>query len=213
MPRPATPLLSRATVISTAVRVIDSGGLAACSLPRLARELDVRAPSLYHHFADRAEIMAEVARWIVRQTNLPPAQDPKRWIEWFIQLALNFRAAILQHPNAAPLLLEFVPRDVLAPLYDDAGQVLHAAGIPLDLHIMILDGLESITLGASLTQAMKPPEAQTLIFANIAQDEEPSLAEAANRNRWKTPERVFAEVLRNFLNGASQNAENRRHPE
>lgn len=59
MARPSQPLIDRERVIETALSLIDAEGLAASSLPRRARELGVKTPSLYHHFDDRAEIMAE----------------------------------------------------------------------------------------------------------------------------------------------------------
>src|ERR1700759_527154 len=71
MPRPASPLISHDAVVEASLLIIDREGLDAFSLPRLARELNVAAPSLYHHFADRADILRTVARAIVLATRLP----------------------------------------------------------------------------------------------------------------------------------------------
>ena len=46
MARPSTPLISRDATVQAALRIIDEGGPEALSLPRLARELNVKAPSL-----------------------------------------------------------------------------------------------------------------------------------------------------------------------
>lgn len=202
MPRPTHPLLSREAVVGTAVRVIDSEGLAACSLPRLARELSVKAPSLYHHFNDRADIMAEVARYIVRQTPIPKEQGGD-WIEWFVELAVNFRRTILEHPNAAQVLLEFLPRDVLSRLYDNAARLLQEANVPTHAHVTILDGVETLCLGSGLTHAMRRPSARSKIFptVNHEQHEQTALAAAVTANRLTTTEELFAEVVRTFLRG------------
>ncbi len=157
MPRPSTPLLTRESVIAAALRIIDAEGLPACSTPRLAREFGVRAPSLYHHFADRADIMAEVARLVVRETPFPKERDPARWMDWFVEQAVNFRRTILRHPNVAPILLEFLPRDSLSVLYDNAARLLTEAGVPVEVHALILDGLETLTVGAALITATKTP--------------------------------------------------------
>ena len=50
MARPSKPLIRRDAVVEASLRIIDTEGLDAFSLPRLARELNVQAPSLYHHF-------------------------------------------------------------------------------------------------------------------------------------------------------------------
>jgi TetR/AcrR family tetracycline transcriptional repressor len=46
MPRPSSPLISHAAVVEASLRIVDREGLDAFSLPRLARELNVQAPSL-----------------------------------------------------------------------------------------------------------------------------------------------------------------------
>lgn len=206
MPRPAQPLINRDLVIKTALEIIDAEGLSACSLPRLARELDVKAPSLYHHFADRAEIMAEVARSIVLEAVVPRKRDPESWMDWFVALGVNFRRAVLRHPNAATVLLENVPRDLLTARYDDAAEFLREAGVPEHLHVLILDGLENLTLGAALTQCTKPPStARSPIFPHSDPEQEPALAAAVQANQWRTAEKLFAETVRSFLRGAVQN--------
>lgn len=201
MPRPSQPLIDRDRVIATALEIIDAEGLAACSLPRLSRELGVKAPSLYHHFDHRADIMSEVARHIVLETVVPRKRKPDDWIEWFVTMSVNFRRAILRHPNAAPVLLEHVPRDVLSARYDDAAQFLTQAGVPPHLHVLIFDGIENLVLGASLMQAMKPSTARSRIFPHVSRTRESALAEALDTNPWRTPEKLFAESIRAFLRG------------
>ena len=78
-----------------------------------ARELNVQAPSLYHHFRDRADILRTVARAIVLQSRVPAPAACRTWVDWFVGISLSFRRAVLSHRNAAPILLEFMPRDVL----------------------------------------------------------------------------------------------------
>src|ERR1700750_2272010 len=104
MPRPPQPLLDYDSVVATALMIIDAEGLDALSLPSLARELNVRAPSLYHHFQDKAEILRAVARAIVLETPRPRHRSPDTWVEFFVQQSLNFRQTVLRHANAAPIL-------------------------------------------------------------------------------------------------------------
>lgn len=201
MARPSQPLLSRDLVVAAALRIIDAEGLAACSTPRVAREFGVRAPSLYHHFADRADIMAEVARLVVRQTPTPARREPEHWCEWFVELSVNFRRTIMRHPNVAPILLEFLPRDVLGAMYDNAAQLLADAGVPVRLHALILDGLENMTIGAALIEATKSPESRAAIFPSLDRAREPALADAVDANPWRSSDEMFAEIVRSMLRG------------
>ncbi len=206
MPRPSSPLLTRESVIAAALRIIDAEGLSACSTPRLAREFGVRAPSLYHHFADRADIMAEVARLVVRETPFPKDRDPAQWMDWFVEQAVNFRRTILRHPNVAPILLEFLPRDSLSALYDNAARLLAEAGVPVEVHALILDGLETLTVGSALITATKTPEKRDIPFAALDRSTDAALAAAVDANPWPTTEELFAQELRAMLQGALDRA-------
>ncbi|MGQ0845730.1 MAG: TetR/AcrR family transcriptional regulator [Sporichthyaceae bacterium] len=195
-------MLSRPLVVAAALRIIDSEGLAACSTPRLAREFGVRAPSLYHHFTDRADIMAEVARLVVRETKTPPLNRDEPWTEWFVAMGVNFRRTILRHPNVAPILLEFLPRDVLSALYDNAARIMTLADVPVQAQALILDGLETLTIGAAIIHASKSPETREVLFASLDRETEPALAAAVDANPWRETEELFAVVIRSLLRGA-----------
>jgi TetR/AcrR family tetracycline transcriptional repressor len=202
MPRPSQPLLTRESVIAAALRIIDAEGLAACSTPRLAREFGVRAPSLYHHFADRADIMREVAQLVVRETPSPKKPDPARWTDWFVEQALHLRRTILRHPNAAPILLEFLPRESLSARYDDAARFLTEAGVPTEVHALILDGLETLTLGAALVTATKAPQNRATPFPPFDRTTNVALGAAVDANPWPSSEDLFATAVRSMLHGA-----------
>lgn len=201
MPRPAKPLISYDAVIETSLRIIDTEGLDAFSLPRLARELNVRAPSLYYHFTDKAEILRGIARAIVLETRLPDEEAVPNWIEWFVALSRNFREVVLRHRNAAPVLLEFMPRDVLIRTYDNSARFLTELGVSPGAQVLILDGLDTLTLGASITEAAKDPADAGQVFPHVDPQSVPTLAKAV-RESGLTPDEVFAESIRSFLRGA-----------
>jgi len=188
-------------VVETSLRIIDADGLGAFSLPRLARELGVQTPSLYYHFRDRADILRAVARAIVLQSRVPEPDAGLTWVEWLVGISLSFRRAVLDHRNAAPVLLEFMPRDVLIWNYELGAQILAEIGVPADRWILVIDGLDTLTLGASLTEAAKGPARSGQAFANVAADAEPMLAEALAVNT-RTAEELFADSIRSFLRGA-----------
>src|SRR6516164_7405196 len=166
MARPTKPLISRSTAVAAALEIIDAEGLDALSVPRLAAQLNVRAPSLYYHFRDKAAILEAVARSIVAEIAVPRKPDPSRWPEWFVQMSLNFRTVVLRHRNAAPLLLQFRPRLILTG-YEEAAAFLSESGVPVHLHVLILDGMETLTLGATITEAMRSPQAPKTIFPSL----------------------------------------------
>ncbi|MGA2830616.1 MAG: TetR family transcriptional regulator [Streptosporangiaceae bacterium] len=201
MPRPAQPPISHDNVVQTSLRIIDEEGLGALSLLRLASELNVRGPSLYHHFDDKAEILRAVARAIVLETQLPDPDLGITWIEWLVALCLSFRDAVLRHRNAAPLLLEFMPRNVLTGVYEANAQFLTELGVPAANLVLVIDGLDKLTLGAIMSEAIKNPEQGAQIFASVDPGAEPTLAVAMKANTRDATE-LFAESIRGFLRGA-----------
>jgi AcrR family transcriptional regulator len=194
-------LISHDAVVEASLRIIDREGLDAFSLPRLARELNVQTPSLYYHFRDRADILRTVARAIVLQSRVPAPDACRTWVDWFTGISLSFRRAVLSHRNAAPILLEFMPRDVLIWNYELGVQILAAVGVPPEARIGVIDGLDTLTLGASLAEAARSPARAGQVFANVDADAEPMLADALAANT-RTAEQLFADSIRSFLRGA-----------
>ncbi|MDI9949328.1 TetR family transcriptional regulator [Rhodococcus sp. IEGM 1305] len=204
MARPSKPLISRAAAVAASIEIIDSEGLDAFSLPRLAKHIGVRAPSLYHHFSDKSEILEAVARQIAGAGNLPRRKPGPDWPEFFVTLSMNLRRSILKHRNAAPILLQYLPRDLLIGTYEDTARFLEESGVPAHLHVQILDGMERLTLGAVLTEAMRKPSTKSTIFPNVDPESQPLLSKALGANEM-TSRQLFEEMIRSFLHGVVRN--------
>ncbi len=201
MPRPSKPLITRSSAVEASIEIIDAEGLDAFSLPRLAKHLGVRAPSLYHHFADKNEILTAIARHIAGKSVIKPRQAPgPDWPEYFVSLALNFRQSVLRHRNAAPVLIEHLPREILIDSFEDAAQFLGDSGVPTHLHVQILDGMEMLCIGAVMVEPIRNPRSRRAFFPNIDGVEYPHLAEALAANEL-TIQDMFAERIRSFLYG------------
>jgi hypothetical protein len=138
----------------------------------------------------------------VLETRRPVRRDPADWIEYFVVQSLNFRRTILRHANAAPVLLQFMPREVFAPVYEVGAAFLAEVGIPEHLQVLVLDGLDRFTLGAALTEAMKRPSTRREIFPHVDPDEDPALTRAIEANELD-PEALWAESIRTFLRGVA----------
>jgi len=199
MARPSKPLISKDASARAALEIIDAEGLEALSLERLAKELGVRAPSLYHHFADKAEILARVARLVALEVPVPPEPSTDNWQEWMVEMCVGFRRAIMAHPNAAPLLLRYYPRQFMLSSYERASRVLDQVGVPMELHIVIIEGVDKLTLGSGLYGAYRKATGQSE-FPAVDPDRDPMLARALEANPFGEEE-AFAETVRSFLRG------------
>ncbi|WP_167104491.1 TetR family transcriptional regulator [Mycobacterium sp. DL592] len=201
MARPSKPLISRAAAVQASIEIIDNEGLDAFSLPRLAKHMGVQAPSLYHHFADKTEILNAIARYIAGKSVTKPRRAPgPDWPEYFVTLGLNFRQAVLKHRNAAPILVEYLPRETLTGSFEDAARFLSDSGVPVELHVEILDGMETLCIGAVLVEAVRGPRGRQAAFSAADPVEHPHLTKALAANQLVAKE-LFAERIRSFLYG------------
>jgi AcrR family transcriptional regulator len=200
--RPSTVLISRKATVEAALAIIDAEGVDALSLPRLARELNVKAPSLYHHFADKNAILEAVSRAIVAKTVFPRKPASGDWAEWFTQLSLNFRTAVLRHRRAAPILLQLMPHDLLTDLFESAAAYLGECGVPAELHVQILDGLEKLAVGTTLAEAMRPPSRARVQFDHADPERHPVLTAAGKANQLNSKQ-IFEHMVRSYLLGVA----------
>jgi AcrR family transcriptional regulator len=101
--RPREPILSRQRIVEVAISILDSGGPDALSTRRLARELGVRAPSLYNHFATKEEILDAVGDAIIAQVDLSMFSRAD-WATALTEWARAYRRALAAHPNLVPFV-------------------------------------------------------------------------------------------------------------
>lgn len=174
--------------------MIDARGLESLSLELVARKLGVKAPSLYYHFGDKAELLAEVARLIFVDVEAPDVSG--EWQDDIVELCLAVRRSILRHPNAAPLLLQFFPRHQLLGAYD---RNLTAYPFTPAENIVLMEGLEKLTFGSALFESAARAQGVPA-FPEVDPDRYPTLALTLRKNRL-SDEDLFVETLRTFIAG------------
>lgn len=198
MARPSKPLISRSGAAQAALDVIDEHGLDELSLGLVAKKLGVRPPSLYHHFKDKSELLQEVARiMLVRMPVI--AATGQSFEEQIIARCVATRQTLLQHTNAAPLILRYFPRHMLLAAYDRATS---EEPYPTAIQMTVLDAVEKYTYGAALFEASARARGIDPMPA-VDGEKYPSLAQAVADNPFDD-EQLFIESLRLFLAGVRE---------
>jgi AcrR family transcriptional regulator len=199
MARPSNPLVDRETVIRVALELIDEQGLKSFSLPLVAKRIGVRAPSLYHHFSDKSEILTEVARAILLEARRPFKSRPESWVDAKVANSMSVRRAFLKHPNAAPLLLMYPARQIHLAEYEKAIRYLERQGIPTSQQIAITTGLEYLTFGSAFLAAAAVSQ-HVREFAPHDPRQFPNLSKAIESNSL-SEDAIFEETIRVLLEG------------
>lgn len=148
--RPATALITQQAAADAALSLIDQDGLEALNLQGVARVLGVSAPSLYHHFRDKDEILARVSRKLLEEVSAEQEAWSINWEQRMVELSLATRRVLLRHPNAASLVLRFFPRQMMLPAYENS---LVDCPYPPETHAIINEVIEKFTFGSSLFAA------------------------------------------------------------
>ncbi|KAA1425573.1 TetR family transcriptional regulator [Nocardioides antri] len=94
----------RSEVVERAIGVLDETGLEALSMRRLAADLGVQAGALYHHFDNKAALLAAVADEILRR-----GRRPAEIVAWDAEvhlLCVGLRDAMRRHRDGAALIAQ-----------------------------------------------------------------------------------------------------------
>lgn len=196
MGRPNRNRITREGATLAALEIIDRDGLEAMSLELVAGALGVKAPSLYYHFRDKAELLAEVARHVLLDLGPATGGEAPDWDEAMVGVCLATRRTLLQHPNAAPLLLQFFPRHITLRGYDH-----WVAGCPFapDMQMTLLEGMEKLTYASALFEAAAMARGVPAM-PRVDPERLPHLAAALAANPYDT-EGLFEQTIRTFLAG------------
>jgi AcrR family transcriptional regulator len=96
------PTLSRDRVLRTAVSLADRRGIDALTMRRLARELGVEAMSLYHHVADKDDLLDGIVDLVLGEIDLAPTGDD--WKATLRRGTISAHDVLVRHPWAATLM-------------------------------------------------------------------------------------------------------------
>ncbi|MEO9221756.1 MAG: TetR family transcriptional regulator [Mycobacteriaceae bacterium] len=91
-------------VLDAALELIDADGLAALSMRKLAAELGVQAPSLYHHVAGKAELLASLVEQVGTGADASWFGE-RSWDQALLRWGRTYHAALAAHPALAPLFV------------------------------------------------------------------------------------------------------------
>lgn len=187
MARPKIPLISKRKALEAALEIIDSDGIEALSIRRLADGLNVNGASLYHHFENKEAILVGAAGLALEDVRTPQTHD-EPWRVWILRNARRLRQAFRAHPDLVPVMLRRQPLGIGAEQMDSTAARLIEEGVPVGAVAPMLEALELYAIGSALHEAAEGD-------APSSPDEErtPNLARAVARRAMSANE-VFDKV-------------------
>ncbi len=146
-----SPQITRDQIVAEAVAVLDAAGAEGLTMRRLAAGLGVSATALYWHVRTREDVLDLAFDHIFGDVRLPaPSPD---WQADVRGLVLGWRAAMLRHPWAPPL----VGRPHLGPNVQARTEFLRGAltrgGLSGRMLAVTTYLVANYVIGAALTEA------------------------------------------------------------
>jgi AcrR family transcriptional regulator len=181
-PAPGGPL-SRERVLRTAVALADEQGLEWLSMRKLGQALGVEAMSLYHHVANKEDLVDGMIDLVFAEIELPSPED--HWKAGMRARALSARQVLGRHRWANGLMeSRRAPGPANLRHHDSVIGYLRGAGFPLALVAHAYSALDSYIYGFAMAELMLPlgtpeqtAEVAQAILARFPVEEYPHLAE------------------------------------
>ena len=177
------PRLSRERVLQGAVAVADAGGIASLTIRSLAAELGVKPMSVYHHVANKEEILDGIVDIVFSEIELPAFGGD--WHAEMRRRASSAREALRRHPWAIGLLESRTnPGSATLKHHDAVIGTLRSAGFSVVMTAHAYALIDAYVYGFALSEASLPingpetmPEVAEQIMEHFTADDYPHLLE------------------------------------
>jgi AcrR family transcriptional regulator len=131
------PVLSVDAIVERALRIVDTEGVQAVSMRRVAAEFDTGPASLYAHVANKQALLRLVLDRILEEVEVPAGDD---WQDVVRSLAHNVRAVLQRHNDAAVLNFAHIPSGPRTlEVAERILEVMITAGVPPRIAAWSLD--------------------------------------------------------------------------
>ena len=163
-------LLNQRMIVDGAVDLLNEGGLDNLSLRRLADRLNVSAPSLYRHFADKAALKSAILDTLFFETlaSIPEHTDAAEWMQAFGEAM--WRMMMQVHDYARLLLVTDIQPEHVARIIATVRSHLEPLAMPTDEALDLQSSIQALLIGwaAFLHSPLGPSLTQHLAVEELA---------------------------------------------
>jgi len=186
-PEPRIPL-SRERVLRAAIALADEGGIESLSMRKLGQQLGVEAMSLYHHVANKDDLLDGIVDAVTSEIEVP--SDETDWKEAIRRTAISSHDLFLRHRWACSLMMR---RARVSPdrmrWMEAVLRTFREAGFSADMTHHAYHALDSHITGFTLWQVSMPFETKEELvdlaegfLQEIPADEYPYVIEHAEQH-------------------------------
>lgn len=152
----------RELAVQAALKLLDEHGLDGLTLGAIAKELNVRAPTLYWRFSNKQDLIDEMATRIIADWIHPLAapRDGEQWRDWTERFATTFRTALKARRDGARLVAgTYLKYNVDLDAMEHGLTLFASAGIGVGAAILCCRTLYDFVVGFTIEeQAVISPD-------------------------------------------------------
>ncbi|MEV0198863.1 TetR/AcrR family transcriptional regulator C-terminal domain-containing protein [Nonomuraea sp. NPDC050691] len=141
-------------ICSTALRLVEEGGVEALSMRKLAAALDVNPMSLYHHVENKTALITQICQTMARRLDLLPERPGLPWQRRLRDLAHAYRRLVHRYPSLWSYI--HTHPEVISGhqggMWDVLYPILADAGVPQEERTRTADVLHGFVAGLMLTE-------------------------------------------------------------
>ncbi len=166
---PSRPRLSRESVLRGAVAVADAGGIGSLTMRSLADALKVKPMSIYHHVANKDDVLDGIVDIVFSEIDLPAIGGD--WHAEMRRRASSARAAMRRHPWAIGLVeTRTSPGPATLKHHNAVIGTLRQAGFSVEMTAHAFALIDAYVYGFALSEATLPvngPESVTEVAGRM----------------------------------------------
>ncbi|MFE2998630.1 TetR family transcriptional regulator [Nocardia sp. NPDC059246] len=206
MPRPRgrPAAIDRDTLIATTLRIIDTEGIEAVTMRRLAAELNTSPMAPYRHVASKEELLQVAAAALVDDITIPVPGTP--WQDALQTFFESFHDRLLDHPGVARLFGgQAFLSDTVYAVADPVFTILIEAGFDAQTAVSLFMACASCSIGAAVLEAAAAAQqdgtAGDDLVVVVAAKKYPGIAAVAPYLPARERPGSYSKALRNLIAG------------
>jgi AcrR family transcriptional regulator len=99
--------VSKETIVQASIEILNRDGIDSLTMRNLAKELNIKAASLYWHISGKTELYSEIAEFLCKQMVMPEESGSTR--EYLAETYRAYRAMLLTVQDSMPIFEESLP--------------------------------------------------------------------------------------------------------
>jgi AcrR family transcriptional regulator len=99
--------ISKENIIKASIEILNRSGIEGLNMRAIAKELNIKAASLYWHIGSKLELYGEISEYLSSNSTFPT--DTSKPKEFLIEMFKAFRNMLLSVRDSVPVFQESVP--------------------------------------------------------------------------------------------------------